>query len=100
MGCDLPNDWKLGGQAAGREHLTTGEARKLLLTLIERQSDLTLDEVVCALRKQGIRSSRTSVWRFFKRHNITFKKNPARGGAATRRRGTGASALDASTGHV
>ena len=59
-----------------------------LLTLIERQSDLTLDEVVCVLRKQGIRSSRTSVWRFFKRHNITFKKNPARGGAATRRRGT------------
>ena len=57
-----------------------------LLTLIERQSDLTLDEVVCVLRKQGIRSSRTSVWRFFKRHNITFKKNPARGGAATRRR--------------
>ena len=35
-----------------------------LLTLIERQSDLTLDEVVCVLRKQGIRSSRTSVWRF------------------------------------
>ena len=69
-----------------------------LLTLIERQSDLTLDEVVCVLRKQGIRSSRTSVWRFFKRHNITFKKNPARGGAATRRRSTGASALDASTG--
>ena len=24
-----PNDWKLGGQAAGREHLTTGEAREL-----------------------------------------------------------------------
>ena len=71
-----------------------------LLTLIERQSDLTLDEVVCVLRKQGIRSSRTSVWRFFKRHNITFKKNPARGGAATRRRSTGASALDASTGLV
>ena len=45
-----------------------------LLTLIERQSDLTLDEVVCVLRKQGIRSSRTSVWRFFKRHNITFKE--------------------------
>ena len=25
----IPNDWKLGGQAAGREHLTTGEAREL-----------------------------------------------------------------------
>ena len=24
-----PNDWKLGGQAAGRERLTTGKAREL-----------------------------------------------------------------------
>ena len=29
MGCDLPSDWKLGGQAAGREHLSTGKAREL-----------------------------------------------------------------------
>ena len=52
------------------------------------------------LRKQENRSSRTSVWRFCKRHNIAFKKNPARGGAATRRRSAGTSALDASTGRV
>ena len=100
MGCDLPNDWKLGGPSRGARTSSLEKHANFLLTLIERQSDLTLDEVVCVLRKQGIRSSRTSVWRFFKRHNITFKKNPARGGAATRRRSTGASALDASTGHV
>ena len=35
---------------------------------------MTLDEVVCVLRKQ-IRSSRTAVWRFFQRHKITFKKS-------------------------
>ena len=44
-----------------------------LLTLIERQSDLMLDEAVCVLRKQGIRSSRTSVWRFFKRQTSRQK---------------------------
>ena len=29
----------------------------------------------------------TSVWSFFKRHDITFKKKPAGGGAGARRRG-------------
>ena len=73
---EFPNDWKLGGQAAGREHRPLEKHANFLLTLIERQSDLTLDEVVCVLRKQGIRSSRTSVWRFFKRHNVAFQKKP------------------------
>ena len=45
-----------------------------LLALIEEQPDLTLDEIVCAMRKQRIPGSRTSVWRFFKRHDITFEK--------------------------
>ena len=30
--------------------------------------------MVCAMRKNKIAGSRTSVWRFFKRHDITFKK--------------------------
>ena len=71
-----------------------------LLALVAGQPDLTLDEIVAAMRKQRIPGSRTSVWRFFKRHDITFKKKPARGGAGTCRRGAGASALDARTGHV
>ena len=48
-----------------------------LLALIEEQPDLTLDEIVCAMRKQRISGSGTSVWRLFKRHDITFKKKPA-----------------------
>jgi transposase len=71
-----------------------------LLALIEEQADLTLDEVVSAMRKQRIAGSRTAVWRFFKRHKITFKKKPARGGAGARGRGAGTTALDARTGHV
>ena len=76
MGFFLSGDWKLCGQAARREHVAVGEAFGLLLALIEEQPDLTLDEIVCAMRKQRISGSRTSVWRFFKRHDITFKKKP------------------------
>ena len=71
-----------------------------LLGLIEKQPDLTLDEVVLAMRKHKIPGGRTAVWRFFKRHKITFKKKPARSGARARGRGAGAPALDARTGHV
>jgi transposase len=71
-----------------------------LLGLIEQQPDLTLDEVVLAMRKHRVPGSRTAVWRFFKRHKITFKKKSARGGAGAPGRGAGATALDARTGHV
>jgi transposase len=71
-----------------------------LLALIEAEPDLTLDEVVSAMRKRRIAGSRTAVWRFFERHKITFKKKSARGRAGTRRRGAGTAALDARTGHV
>ena len=71
-----------------------------LLALIAKQPDLTLDEVVCAMRKQRIPGSRTALWRFFQRHNISFKKKPARGRAGARGRGAGAAALDARTGHA
>src|SRR5262249_10670432 len=64
-----------------------------LLGLIEQQPDLTLDEVVLAMRKHKIPGSRTAVWRFFKRHKITFKKKPTRGGAGARGCGAGAKAL-------
>ena len=45
-----------------------------LLGLVAEQPDLTLDEIVAAMRKQRIPGSRTAVWRFFERHNVTVKK--------------------------
>ena len=71
-----------------------------LLGLIARRPDLTLDEAVLAMHRHKIPGSRSAVWRFFKRHNVTFKKKPARGGAGARGRGASAPALDARTGHV
>jgi hypothetical protein len=40
------------------------------------QPDLTLDEIVAAMRKRRIPGSR-AVWRFFARHDLTFKKKRA-----------------------
>jgi transposase len=49
------------------------EYADFLLGLIEKQSDLTLDEALAVVRKHKIPGSRTAIWRFFRRHKITFK---------------------------
>src|SRR6266704_470760 len=48
-----------------------------VLALIAEQPDLTLVETVTELRQRRIKTSRSSLWRFLDRHNITLKKKPA-----------------------
>lgn len=48
-----------------------------ILAVIAEHPDLTLVETLNELRKRRIRTSRTALWRFLDRHNITFKKKPA-----------------------
>jgi transposase len=67
----------------------------VLLALNAEQPDLTVDEFPAELRGRGIRASRGSVWRFFERHGISFKKNRARRRAEPSRRGGGAARLGA-----
>jgi len=76
------------------------EHAAFLLALVDEQPDLTLDEVVCAMRRRKVPGSRTAVWRFFQRHKITFKKSAARSGAGARGRGSRSAALDTGTGHA
>jgi transposase len=76
------------------------EQAEFLLALIDEQPDLTLDEVVSAMRKHKVAGSRTAVWRFFQRHKMTFKKSAARGGAGACGRRSRPAALDARTGRV
>jgi len=71
-----------------------------LLAMVERQPDLTLDEIVAAMRKKRVRCSRTAVWRFFERHNVTVKKKLARGRTGSSRRGPPTPALDARARYV
>ena len=49
-----------------------------LLELVAQHPDLTLDEIVAAMRREAIAGSRTAVWRFFARHQITVKKKSVR----------------------
>ena len=58
-----------GGSKSGLE-----EHREWLLAVIAEQPDLTLDEVVVAMGKAGIAGSRSAVWRFFDRHEMSYKK--------------------------
>jgi transposase len=51
---------------------------EFLLALIAEQPDLTLDEVVAALRAANLTGSRSAVARFYARRHISFKKKPAR----------------------
>ena len=67
-----------------------------ILALIDEQPDRTLDELLAAMHKRRIPGSRSALWRFLDRHDITFKKKPAGSGATPRRHGASAAALDSS----
>ena len=73
---------------------------EFLLQLMNERPDMTLDEIVAAMRKRRIPGSRSAVWRFFARRNISFKKNSIRGGAEARGRRSRTPAMDARTRHV
>jgi len=89
--------WQASGEIAAKRRggslspLEDHEAA--LLGLAAEQPDLTLDEFCAVLREREITTSRVSVWRFFRRHGLSFKKNSARQRARARRRGRGAPAL-------
>jgi transposase len=89
--------WRASGEIAAKPRggstspLEDHEAE--LLGLASEQPDLTLDEFCAVLKERKIATSRVSVWRFFRRHGLSFKKNSARQRAAARRRGRGARAL-------
>jgi hypothetical protein len=62
------------------------------------QPDLTLDEVVVAMRKQRIGAAGSAVWWFFNRTPDQLQKKPTGCGGAELARN--ASILDAGAGHV
>ena len=76
--------WQTTGSVAAKPG--TGHCRspleqheQWLLDLVTTEPDLTLDEIGARLvSAKRLKVGRTSIWRFFERHNITFKKNVAR----------------------
>jgi transposase len=50
-----------------------------LLELIAQEKDLTLEEIAARIGSElGVSTSKSSVDRFYARHDVTFKKKPAR----------------------
>ena len=77
------------------------EHEDFILGLIKEQPDMTLDEIVAAMKKAKIAASRTAVWRFFDRREITVKKKDSvRGGAKAGRLRPRAPTLAARAAHV
>ena len=55
-----------------------------LIDLVAREPDLTLQEIRDRLkREKRLEVAVSSIWRFYDRHAITFKKSPARGRAGS-----------------
>lgn len=54
-----------------------------LLERIKHTPDVTLSELQAMLRDRGVPVGIGTVWRFFDRHGISFKKNRARRRAGT-----------------
>jgi len=48
----------------------------LILGLLDKEKDQTLFELRDRLAEHGVRTTHTSLWRFFRRHAITRKKRP------------------------
>jgi transposase len=70
-----------------------------LLDLLASEPDLTLAEIVQRLlQDRELRSTDSSLDRFFRRHGVSFKKNSAGGRAGTARRGRGAATLEVRSG--
>lgn len=68
-----------------------------LMGLIAGESDLTLEEVRARLRERGVSAGLGSVWRFFARHDVSFKKNRSRRRTEQGGRGGGAGAMESGT---
>ena len=70
-----------------------------LLELVDREPDLTLDQIVVRLAEAlGVKTSRSALDRFFHRHGISFKKKPAGGRADAGGRGGRARLVESGAG--
>jgi transposase len=74
--------WREDGSAAAKP--SGGSVSPLekyanwFLSLVTKQPDLTLDEIVATMAKRRMAGSRSAVSRFYIRHNVTFKKKGLR----------------------
>jgi transposase len=72
-----------------------------LKDLNKKEPDLTLAEIqVRVLTGLGLKIGSSSIFRFFERHEITYKKNTARGRAGPARRGRASRVVESGSGKL
>ena len=64
-----------------------------LLDLIKQNADITLAEIKAKLAGRGVAASLSTIWSFYDRRGVSFKKKPLRGRTGPSRRGRRARAL-------
>jgi transposase len=67
-------EWQRRGETARRSVSPLEVHATVILEVVRAQPDAAFVELLVALKKRGIRTSRSALWRFFARHDITFKK--------------------------
>ncbi len=87
-------DGTIAAKPSGGSHSPLDDFAEEIVSIIEEQRDRTLDEIVVEMHRRRLPGSRTALFRFLERHDITLKKSPARLRAGSGRRGTGSTTLD------
>jgi transposase len=80
-------------QGGDRRSAAIEQHREWLLRLVGETPDLTLEEIRERLGERGLPAAVSTIWRFFDRHGISFKKNRARRRTSAPGRGRRARAM-------
>lgn len=86
------------GSSRGRIRSPLFAHRSWLLELVAAEPDLTLAEIQRRLAGRGLRIGLGSIWRFFEREGVSFKKNRARQRTGSARRRQATAALEKASG--
>lgn len=90
-------DGTIAAKRSGGSQSPLDDFAEEIVAIIEEQRDRTLDEIVVEMHRRRLPGSRTALFRFLERHDITLKKSPARQRTGSGRRGTRPTALDPHT---
>jgi transposase len=83
-------------QIGGHRRSRVADLKSEICAWIEKEPDLSLAELCERLANQGVAIKTGALWHQLNKWNLTFKKNPARQRARTRRRTAGAPRVDRS----
>lgn len=92
--------WRSGrglapGQMGGhRRPVLCGETADWICARLAEKNDLTMRALTAELAERGVVVAHDTVWRFVRRHGLTFKKNAAGQGAGWAEGGAAAHTLE------